>query len=201
MGEAADRLVRVVHALEDTGSLEVVYNGLLGLSGLSLEHELGGTRLIHNDIHALIDITVGVTGDGDRLLPELHGRVDRRDGYRGAEHGSVEHRADGSVRALVHLLEVVLSHPLRVGSDGRALDGHTIFLGGVGGVHGHLVGGLIPVGEAEVIVFGLQVHEGKDELILDHLPKDPGHLVAVHLDKRRGHFDFFHFICGFCNNS
>ena len=61
------------------------------------------------------------------------------------------------------------------------------FLRGLGRVHGDLVIRLIPVLQAQVIVFGLQVHIGQNQLVLDHLPQDAGHLVAVHLHQRRFH--------------
>ena len=38
-----------------------------------------------------------------------------------------------------------------------------------------------------LIVFGLQVHIGQNQLVLDLLPQDAGHLVAVHLHQRRFH--------------
>ena len=89
-------------------------------------------------------------------------------------------------------MEVVFLHPLGVGGDGGALDSHAVLLGGVGGVHSHLVTGLIPVLEAQVVVFGLQVHEGEEQLVLDHLPQDAGHLVAVHLHQGGRHGNFGH---------
>lgn len=48
----------------------------------------------------------------------------------------------------------------------------------------NLIIGLITVGQAQVVVEALDVQVGEDELVLDHLPDDPGHLVTVHLDDR-----------------
>ena len=81
--------------------------------------------------------------------------MDAGDGDGCTEHGTVQHGADGAVRALPHLVQVVLAHTLHVGGDGGALDGHTQTLGGVGGVNGNLVGGLVAVRETQVIVLGL----------------------------------------------
>ena len=47
-----------------------------------------------------------------------------------AEHGAVQHGADGAVGAFPHLLQAVFLHPLGVGRNGGALDGHAVFLGG-----------------------------------------------------------------------
>ena len=55
-----------------------------------------------------------------------------------------------------------------------------------------LVGGSVAVGQAQIVIFGLEVHKRKDQFVLDHLPQNAGHFVAVHLDEGRGHFDLFH---------
>ena len=202
MGEAADGLVQVVLGEHHAGALELVDHHFLVLAVDAVEDELRGAGLVGHDLHVAVHVAIGVTGDGDGLLPELHGRVDARDGDRRAEHGAVHHGADRAVRALPHLVEVVLGHALGVRGDGRALDGDAEALRRIGGIHGHLVVGLVAVGQAQVIVFGLQVHEREDEFVLDHLPQDPGHFVAVHFDERGEHFDFFHgVICGFCSSS
>ncbi len=137
-----------------------------------------------------------MAGDGDGSFPAAHGRLDagQRDGR--AEDGAVEHRADGAVGALPHLVEVIFVHALEVRGDRGALHGHAQALVGLGGVERHLVGGGVAVGQSQVIIFGLEVDEGQDELILDHLPQHTGHLIAVHLNERRRHLDF---LChGFC---
>ena len=89
-------------------------------------------------------------------------------------------------------MQLVLVHALGIGGDGGALDRHAILLVGEGGIHGHLICGGIAVGQTQIVVLGLKIHKGEDQLVLDHLPQDAGHLVAVHLDEGRGHFDLFH---------
>ena len=133
-----------------------------------------------------------MAGDGDGLFPVLDHRLDAVDHDGGTEHGAVQHGADGTVGALPHLVQLVLVHALGIGGDGGALDRHAILLVGKSSVHGHLVAGGIAVGQAKVIVFGLEVHKRKDQFVLDHLPQNAGHFVAVHLDEGRGHFDLFH---------
>ena len=67
-------------------------------------------------------------------------------------------------------------------------------LGHLGGVDGDLVVGLVALLDAEVVVEQVDVEIGMDQLVLDELPDDPGHLVAVHFDDRVGDLDFCH--CG-----
>ena len=79
---------------------------------------------------------------------------------------------------------------LRPNSSTRASSGvmvahftrDAVLLGGVGGIDGDLVVGRVAVLDAEVEVVELDVEVRQDELVLDELPDDPGHLVAVHLD-------------------
>ena len=153
------------------------------------------TRLVGVEVHALVHVAVGVTGDGDGLFPVLYHGLDGVDQDGGAEHGAVQNGTDGAVGALPHLRQLgILLHALLVGGDGGALDRHTVFPGGIGGVHCHLVLGLIAVQQPQVIILGLEIHEGEDQSVLDPAPEDAGHLVAVHLHDGRSHFDFFHVI-------
>ena len=47
---------------------------------------------------------------------------------------------------------------------------------------GDLVVGLVAVLDAEVVIEQVDVEIGMDQLLLDELPDDARHLVAVHLD-------------------
>ena len=87
---------------------------------------------------------------------------------------------------LPHLLEVELFDARLVRRDGRALDGDAVLLGGVGGVDRDLVVGLVAVLDAEVVVLEVHVEVGVDQLVLDELPDDARHLIAVHLDDGAG---------------
>ena len=181
-----------MHALDHAGAGEVVDElaGLGAVGGGVDELDLAGAGDAH--LGVLIDVAVGVAGDGNGLLPAADHGVDALDDDGRAEDGAVEHGADGAVGALPHLLEVVLLDALGVGGDGGALDGDAQAFGGLCGVDGDLVVGLVAVLEAEVVVLGLKVNVGADELILDDLPDDAGHLVAVHLDERGLHRDLGH---------
>ncbi len=181
-------------ALPDGGAVDLLDHqrlflaGLIALEGHGADAGLGG---IH--IHRFVYITVGMTGDGDGLLPVLDHGLDGGDADGGAEDRAVQNGADGAIGALPHLGELgIFLHALLVGGDGGALDAHAVFFVGVGGIDGHLILRGVAVQQAQVIVFGLQVHIGRNQLVLDHLPEDAGHLVAVHLDQRRFHLNFSH---------
>ncbi len=52
----------------------------------------------------------------------------------------------------------------------------------MGRVHRDLVVGAVPLFDPEVVVLKVDVEVGQDQLLLDDIPDDPGHLVAVKLD-------------------
>jgi hypothetical protein len=191
VGEGTDRLVGVVHSLKDAGTLELVDNHLFMLVG-SVEYELSRSCFLHAYLDILIDVAIGVTRYGYRLLPAAHSGLDARDGNGSAEHRSVKNGTDGAVRAFPHLMEAVFRHARGVRGDGGALHSHTIFLCGFGRLDCYAILGLVALGQTQVEVNRLQVYERKNELVLDHLPQDTGHFVTVHLHNGSCHFDFFH---------
>jgi len=196
VSEGTDRLIDVVHALDDARAVELVDNNLFLLAALALEDELGNASLFAAHLYAFIDVAIGVTGDGDGLLPRANLRLDARQLDRSAEHRTIEDGTNRAVGALPHLVELVLVHALVVRSDRGALHGYAILLVGVGSVDRHLVVGLVAIGKTEVVVLALEVNERKDQLVLDHLPQNSGHLITVHLNDRGGHLNFFHCFVG-----
>jgi hypothetical protein len=61
-----------------------------------------------------------------------------------------------------------------------------------GGIDGDLVVGGVALLDAEVVVEQVDVEVGQDQLVLDELPDDAGHLVAVEFDDRVCHLDLGH---------
>ena len=53
--------------------------------------------------------------------------------------------------------------------------------------------GLVALLHAEIEIHQVDIEIGMDQLVLDVLPDDPGHLVAVDFDDGVGDFDFRHF--------
>ena len=145
-GEGTDGGILVVGALPHGGTVHLLdYHGLLFTRDTPEGHG-ALTRLVSVEIHALVHVAVGVTGDSDGLFPVLHHGLDGVDQDGGAEHSTVQNGADGAVGALPHLRQLgILLHALLVGGDGGALNRHSVFPGGVGGIHRHLVLGLIAV--------------------------------------------------------
>ena len=135
---------------------------------------------------------IGVAADDDRLGPARHQARDVLADDRLAEDAAAENVADGAVGRAPHLLQAEFLHATLVRRDGGALDGDAVLLGGVGGVDGDLVAGLVAALDAEVVVLELHVEVGVDQLVLDELPDDAGHLVAVHLDDGAGDLDLLH---------
>jgi len=121
------------------------------------------------------------------------------DGF--AEHHAAEDVADGAVGRLPHFLQAEFLHPGLVRGDGGAFDADTDLLDGVGGVHGDLVVGLVAVFHPEVEIHQIDIEERGDQLVLDVLPDDPGHLVAIEFDDGVGHLDFCHGDRAFWENS
>ncbi len=108
------------------------------------------------------------------------------------EDDAAEDVADGAVRRLPHVLEIEFLHAGFVRRDGGALHADADLLDGVGGIHRDLVVGGVAVLHAQVEIHQVHVEERQDQLVLDVLPDDPGHLVAVEFDDRVGHLDFRH---------
>jgi hypothetical protein len=46
------------------------------------------------------------------------------------------------------------------------------------------------VPDSKVIVFQINVNKRIDEFVLDEMPYDPGHLIAIHLDNGIFYLDF-----------
>lgn len=88
------------------------------------------------------------------------------------------------MRCVRTLLEVEFLDSLFIGSNGGTLDADRVFLDSLGSIDGDLVVSLVTVGKAEIVVFEVNVEVWVDELVLDVLPDDSGHLIAIELDNR-----------------
>lgn len=79
------------------------------------------------------------------------------------------------------LLELELLNTGFIWGDGGTLDTDRVLLDGLGGINGDLVVGLITILESEIVVLEVDVEVWVDELVLDVLPDDAGHLITVQL--------------------
>ncbi len=66
--------------------------------------------------------------------------------------------------------------------------------GRFGRVDRHLIVGLVAILDAEVVIVKVNIEIGVDQLVLDGLPDDPGHLVPVHLHNRILDLDLAHLV-------
>lgn len=197
----ADRLVRVVLRLGDAAAvLEVVDLDDFGLAAVGgAEHHLEDALAFDHFVLGAVLVAEGVAPDDDGLLPAGHQARDAGNDDGLAEDGAAEVVADGAVGGQPHLLEVELLDSCLVGGDSCALHADLVLLDGFGGVDGDLVVGFVAVLETQVVVLEVDVEVLVDELVLDVLPDDAGHFVAVELDERvldLDLLDFGHFADG-----
>lgn len=125
-------------------------------------------------------ITERMTADDNRLRPSGYDarNVLTDDGL--AEHCPAQDVPDGAVWTQPHLLQLILFDtkvgtfpftvtvnrciPGLIGSDGGALDAHVVLLDGFGSIDGHLVVGLIAVGQSQIVVLDVDVQVREDQL-------------------------------------
>jgi len=87
---------------------------------------------------------------------------------------------EGKLRWKEHtLLQVELLDSRLVRRDSSTLNSHTVFLDRLRAINCNLIVRLIPILEPQVVVLEVDVQVRVDELVLDVLPDDAGHLVAV----------------------
>ncbi len=149
----------------------------------------GGGKL---EVGRAILVAVGVAADHDRLRPARHEARHIPADDRLAEDRAAEDVADGAVRRAPHLFEAELLHAAFVRRDGGALHRNAHLARLVRGVDGDLVVGLVALLHREIVVEQVDIEVRMDQLVLDELPDDPGHLVAVHLDDGIRHLDLCH---------
>ena len=184
--------VLVVLSLQNAAAFKVINGSSLLPAAFTREKELCLAGLGNSEFGSLVNVTVGMTGNRDRLFPESDSRLNAADKDRSAENGSVENRTNSSVWTFPHFLEVVFLNALSVRCDRCAFYADVIFFAGFSGVNADLVVGFVSVLETEVIILGVQLNEGGEKLVLDHPPDDSCHFIAVHFDDR-AHFNFAHF--------
>ncbi len=192
--EIPDRVVEIVHRHGDAAARKVEHLVLDLLAVVADEADGHLARAGHLEIGGAILVAIGVAADDDRLGPARHQPRHVLADDRLTEDDATQDVADGAVGRAPHLLEIELLHPAFVGGDGGAFHADADLFDLVGGVDRDLVVGLVALLDAQVVIQQIHIEIGVDQLVLDILPDDPGHLVAVEFDDRVLHLDFRH--CG-----
>ena len=193
VGEAADGLIRVVHGQRHAAALEAVDLELLRLPpALGCEGQGQLPLALDDEIRRHVLVAEGVAADADGLRPvgNQAGDVLAHDGL--SKDCPVQDVPNGPVGGLVHPFEGELLHPVLVGGDRGALDADMVLLDRLGGLDRDPVVGAVAVLDAEIVVLDVKFEVWMDELLLDRLPDDPGHLVAIQLHDRIANFDLLH---------
>jgi len=183
VSESSDGIVGIVHAEHDTRSLEVVHfeAGWLGAIFWGEGHVELAWHL-RAEISGFILITEGVSTNDDGLFPAWHELGDVGDNDRGSEDSATNDVSNGSVGGSPHLLKAEFSDTSLIRGDSSALDTNLAGLDGFCGLMGDLIVSGITVLDAEIEVLDIQITMREDELLLDELPDNSGHLISVHLD-------------------
>ncbi len=180
--EILDGFVRIVDSLNDPGAVEIMNQSAMFNAGIRLRVDklcLSGAPDLHLGI--LIDISVGMTSQHDRSLPGPHVGFDSLYQNRSAENRSVQHGAERCIRTLVKLLQMIFFLSCTIRCNGRTLDSNAVLLCRKSRVLRHLIIGFIAVLQPEIIILGLQLHERKDQVLLDQLPDNSCHFIAIDL--------------------
>ena len=196
MCESLNRLIGVVHAHDDSGALELVNLPLDRLTtALWSEAHLECATLLDDSISCSVLVTKCMSSNDNGLSPPGHqpGNVLDNDGL--SEDSSIELVSNRAIGAFPHLLQFEFLDSGLIGSDGRALNANLAFLYGCSCIQCHLIVCLVTILHAEVEVLNVDVEEGQDQLILNELPDDAGHLVAVHINNGVVNLDFLDSCC------
>ena len=129
--------------------------------------------------------------DGLGPVVDKTGDVVDHDGL--PENGSIEIVSNGAVGALPHLLQLELFHSGFIGGDGGTLNSDFAVLDSFGGIKRHFVVSFISKFHSQIEVLDVEVKEGVDELVLDLLPEDSGHLISIEFGNWVFNFDL---LCG-----
>ncbi len=130
-----------------------------------------------------------MTADADRGCPVRYKprNIIANNGF--PKNSAVENIPDRSIRALPHLFKVKFFYSCFVRCDGCAFNTDTMFFYGKGSIHSDLVIGGIAVFNTEIIIFDLYIYIGEDQFILDKLPDNSCHFVAIEFYNRICDFD------------
>ncbi len=159
---------------------------------MGLETNRQGSRAIKNKVRGSVLVTERVTTDDDGLVPAWNQPRDIRDDDGLAEDHSTENVTNRSVGASPHLLEAKLFDARLIRCDGGALHANSVLLDGVSSIDRDLVIGLIPLLDSQVVVLEAEIEVRVNEAVLDGLPNNARHFVAIEFYDDTVNLDFLH---------
>ncbi len=150
------------------------------------------SSLWHQKICCTILITKGVSGHHNGICPAWHKsrNILAHNGF--TKDCAIQDIADCPVRRPPHAFEIKLLNPILVWCNGGAFNANTVFFNGIGRIFGNLIIGFIAFLNAKIKVIQFNIQIGQNQLILDHLPDDAGHFIAIKLGNRVFHSKLSH---------
>jgi hypothetical protein len=97
--------------------------------------------------------------------------------------------SNSSIRRLPHFLKFEFFDSSLVGGDCGTLDSDLALLDGMSSIESDFVVSLISVFHSQVEVLDVKIKEGVNELVLDLLPEDSGHLISIEFGNGVFNFD------------
>ena len=107
-----------------------------------------------------------------------------------AKHHAIQNVADSSVRRLPHLLQIEFFYTGFVWGDGCTLHSNAMLQNGMCRVDGYLIVCGITIFDAQVVVLKIDIEIRKNESVLNELPHDARHFIAIEFDYWVYDFDF-----------
>ena len=171
--------------LDNTLSLEFI--DIVHLATFKASHKLSR---INQEICCIVLITEGVTANNDRLGPKRNksGNILDDDGF--SEHSPVEEVSDCAIGGFPHFFKVEFFDSCLIGSNGSTFNANFAFFDEFGGVQSDLVVSFVPVLYAEIKVLSIEFKVGLYEIILDLLPDNSGHFIAIKISHGVLNLDF-----------
>jgi len=193
-GEVRDGVIEVVHPHHHAATAWNLGDGELhGVRAVGgRERHRHCARAWNLEIGRFVLVAVGVTADDDRLGPARDQPRDVRDDDGLAEDHATKDVADGAVGRLPHLLEAKLIDARLIWRDRGAFDANAVLLDGVGRIDRDLVARSIARLDREVVVLDVHIKVGMNQAVLDELPHDSGHFVAIKLNDSAFYLDLRH---------
>ena len=152
--------------------------------------QLARTR--NDEISGTVLIAERMTAYDDWFGPARHKarNIATQDGL--TEHRTAENVTNCAIRRAPHLLEAEFLDPRFVGRDGGAFDTDAMFFDRLSRVDRDLIIRLVAIFHAKIVIGQIDVEIGEDQTVLDPLPYNACHLVAIEFHNGVRDLDLVH---------